>query len=187
MESKHIEGFLMQDDEVLPAGHAWNQIKLGGQWFNFDLTDNIEFVRENEQEFGYKILRPDYSFYNNHQYRGNLSEYKEKADVPAIYLLCQNADKPLSKEQLYTLIDCLTSDIKSAGRIPCEQYEDALKYISDNYQIDELEGIIGKDVDVMLKAAINYSKLSSKEKRINNEVIKNEDINTFEYERKKVS
>lgn len=71
IESQYIKGFNLQNGE----GHAWNQVKIGDEWYNVDLTwERNEIVRTGEVSVG--ILKSDKEFENHNKY----SEKRTKSE-----------------------------------------------------------------------------------------------------------
>ena len=44
IEAKYVEGWSRKNKGELEKGHAWNQVKLYGVWFNCDITNDREFI-----------------------------------------------------------------------------------------------------------------------------------------------
>ncbi|MBQ8298751.1 MAG: transglutaminase domain-containing protein [Clostridia bacterium] len=72
IESKYIQGFPKDKGE---AGHAWNQVKINGRWFNLDLTWMNEKIRSSE-EVPNNILKLDEEFTDHQMY----SEYRTRSE-----------------------------------------------------------------------------------------------------------
>ena len=49
-------------------GHAWNQIKIGGKWFNCDLTNYRNLAYENNARNFYEILQSNDEFLDYYEY-----------------------------------------------------------------------------------------------------------------------
>lgn len=44
------------------AGHAWNQVKIGGNWYNVDMTNYINYAIKNNGKNVWKVLKSDSQF-----------------------------------------------------------------------------------------------------------------------------
>ena len=90
-------------------GHAWNQVKIGGQWFNFDLTwERDEIVREGKVDIN--LLRSDTEFQNHDKYSEDRPTYihpcdtsvYQMADIDTLLLFAGSAE---SKEKILLGLD----------------------------------------------------------------------------------
>ena len=66
------------------SGHAWNQVKVGGKWFNLDLTWDLELIRRcrsRDVPFGKLILLSDEEFKNHDNYILDRPKGVEKCDT----------------------------------------------------------------------------------------------------------
>ena len=63
------------------AGHAWNQVQIGGVWLNCDPTNTREYGRS-DGKFAYKALETDEQFKDWSKYTKGRSPEEKKCDVP---------------------------------------------------------------------------------------------------------
>lgn len=87
IDCKVVSGYRASD---YGGGHAWNQVKIGGQWFNFDLT----WKRDEICIAGVQVnhLQTDATFTDHDVYSEFRPYYIEKCSVPASYVQRQQMD-----------------------------------------------------------------------------------------------
>lgn len=74
IETRYISGNNIKPNK---DGHAWNQIKLDGIWYNMDLTwSRDDIIAENSTLY---LLRSDKDFYGHDEYDTSMCK-KEKCD-----------------------------------------------------------------------------------------------------------
>ncbi|MBQ9314024.1 MAG: hypothetical protein IJ220_03335 [Clostridia bacterium] len=76
VECKYVRG----SSEIGSSGHAWNQVKMGDNWFNVDLTwDRNKIVEKGEVSS--EVLKTDSEFHDHDVYGKNRTESEEKCEV----------------------------------------------------------------------------------------------------------
>ena len=78
LNSKFIKGYAPQ------SGHAWNQVMIGGNWFNTDLTwymDDVRYYSKKGILVGPFILLNDAEFRAHDVYSGKRPKGEEKCTV----------------------------------------------------------------------------------------------------------
>ena len=88
LEVKTIFGKGVGHAGAEPEAHAWNQVKIDGQWYNVDVTwdDPIVTIDTNESNLSYQyFLVPDSVFYANHT--------PDKSPKPVVCTASQPWDK----------------------------------------------------------------------------------------------
>lgn len=81
VEAKYISGM----QEGAGPGHAWNQVKIGGAWFNVDITWDRNELRERLQRgevIGIEYLRTDEQFRDHTVFSISRTEGEEKCTIP---------------------------------------------------------------------------------------------------------
>ena len=78
------------------GGHAWNQVKIGGRWFNVDLTNDRNDIIGKEDFDIRTILKTDAEFLNNSQYSLNQNE-RERCDTESIDFFREGESVPGEK------------------------------------------------------------------------------------------
>lgn len=76
IESHYIQGFSEKEGE---AGHAWNQVKIGNNWYNVDLTwDRDEILKQGKASS--EMLKTDEEFKDHDKYSDERTN-GEKCDI----------------------------------------------------------------------------------------------------------
>lgn len=86
IDAQYISGM----DSCQPEyGHAWNQVKIGGVWFNVDITWDRNLLAERLQRgeaIGIEWLRTDEQFANHSEFEGK-PNFEKKCTIPIETLL----------------------------------------------------------------------------------------------------
>ena len=77
IECKYISGLPEKDNE---SGHAWNQVKIGDNWFNVDLTWDRDMILELGQA-GPEVLKTDSEFENHQKFCKDRTDNESKCEV----------------------------------------------------------------------------------------------------------
>ncbi len=81
IECRYVRG----ENIKTSSNHAWNQVKIGGKWFNVDLTWAIEWIPDairNNKPIGKTLLQTDEEFRDHSGYRIVNPKGVEKCDTP---------------------------------------------------------------------------------------------------------
>ena len=76
IDAKFIKG-TTKDNHI----HAWNQVKIGGKWFNVDLTwdrEKYKDILDSKVPFILEVLRTDEEFKEHDKYELNRPSKEEK-------------------------------------------------------------------------------------------------------------
>ena len=76
IECKYVEGYPHKPESTKWEGHAWNQVKINGKWYNCDLTWDADKIREG-RELEY-CLQSDEEFINHDEFAIDLSKWREE-------------------------------------------------------------------------------------------------------------
>lgn len=112
IEAKEIIGHDSEDG----GSHAWNQVKIGGQWFNTDLTwnrDEIEEMDRRGERIGPEVLKTDEEFVDHQRYKQNRTISEEKCNIGVRKLM------PNYQHQRTVPIEGISEDIPN-NEIPTE-------------------------------------------------------------------
>lgn len=83
IESRMIVGLSEAEDD---NGHAWNQVKIGGVWFNVDLTWDKNTIKSME-EAPIDVLKTDEQFQNHSRFCINRSKSEKKCTISITELM----------------------------------------------------------------------------------------------------
>lgn len=81
IEAKCIRGIKEKDTKEEETGHAWIQVKIGGIWFNCDLTNDTFLGLEKNGKYAYRALKSDRNFECNKIYHIDKSKDEEKCEI----------------------------------------------------------------------------------------------------------
>lgn len=134
-EAIRVTGYAYPSAGTVEA-HAWNQIRLGGKWYNVDVTWDDPVTSGNYQgdNISYKyLLVPDSQFYTNHQ----ADSYKNSCTdpQPTNRLISYALDQDLEANEDYAY--CETED--DLSRAMQEFYNDDLMTFTLIYKTDETD------------------------------------------------
>ncbi len=98
LATKNIEAKLIDGGEIEDGkGHAWNQVKIGGVWYNTDVTwerDKMLEVAEYGEKLGPEVLKTDKEFSDHDCFCHDRSKWEEKCDIPITEVLAGVEHKP---------------------------------------------------------------------------------------------
>ena len=78
IQAKFVSGWKRgEDGKPLNEGHAWNQVKLDGEWFNCDITCDRDFIVQDL--VAPKFLKSNHDFSNYMKYSSNITPKIEMA------------------------------------------------------------------------------------------------------------
>ena len=77
IEAKYISGYTKRDENGDRVGHAWNQVKLDGRWFNCDITTDRSFITQDL--IAPMFLKSNYEFSNYLKFSSDISTKIEAA------------------------------------------------------------------------------------------------------------
>ncbi len=125
------------------AGHAWNQIKLDGEWYNIDVTWDRDNIIQNGKS--YWLLKDDESFENGYLIKNEKGVTNLSHKIYSINRTKGNiCSKSLSESELAKYIDF--SDFKK---------KDWLKKIVKNISLDKIKLSIALMAQDINEANIN--------------------------------
>lgn len=92
IECEYISGNPeIKDKENIPLedqhGHAWNQVKIGGHWFNFDLTWARDRIVNENGLVTVELLKTDSEFSDHDKYGKNRPSYEHKCETSVFDLV----------------------------------------------------------------------------------------------------
>ena len=119
VEVLRVGGEICDNKNNLIGEHAWNQVKLGGKWYNCDLTWDKEEIRK--KEILKYCLKSDEEFYKG-------KSYIRKKDKPANFRECPTSfDPKVIQEKMnslrYTDLDEFSFDATADTRVGEKELE----------------------------------------------------------------
>jgi len=113
VESLRISGFLFDGSDIVEAGagHAWNAVKLDGEWYYSDVTNDAHYSTADNLPSHYYLNRTE-RFITDH-------DYVIGADIMGAYTLTANISCTSVKHNYYVMTDThIASDADFKSKVP---------------------------------------------------------------------